>query len=639
MNLGSEVLIGRASECQIMLDSPLVSRLHAVLTEDRLTDQNSANGTYVDGVRIQQTRLLEGSRITIGPYHLKFQDGELKFVGRGLTVTCEKLTYVPRGTDLKILENLDLEIKPGTFLALIGTSGAGKSTLMKLMAGLLEPSTGRVLFNGRPRQSQEFRRSAGWVPQEEIVHGRLTVFQALGYSALLRLPEQTTQEEIQRRVRYAAEQVSLSHRLNIPILRLSGGERKRVALAAEELGDPDVFFLDEPTSGLDPGLEKEIMLSLQDLARRGRTVILITHATANILLCDKVLFLAPGGHPVYFGSPKEALTHFQTEDFAEIYRKLTDPSWVAGPGMVLSEKTRTILGKTVSTPEVSTDQPCDSTRPKGISAFRQLRLLLQRDLTVTLADRSYMALLLLQAPVIGLVLGKLFNPKTFSLQQTLDSQGRYPLMEAPTLLFMLIVSAIFFGAINSCRELVKERSIYRREQLLGVRPDVYLGSKILMQGGKGAFSVTVLTLVVTALIPFPWSDTETFQAVVLLWCAYMGGVGLGLILSALVGTAEQATTLVTVVLILQLVMSGAFVKPEAMEFPLSVVSIFAISRWSFAGLCHLSRINERFAEIPLPFVTADYYIPLNELYAVLWPLLALHLALPLLFLYLRKDSH
>ena len=634
----SVLLLGRDPSCGLVLDSPLVSRFHAKLEGGRLIDLDSANGTFVDGRAVSESVLKVGQRVTVGPYQLEYDGSELRFMGRGLRVSCRDLTFrVPSGQAL--LQNLNLEVEPGTFLALVGTSGAGKSTLMKLMAGLISPSEGDVLYQNRPRSSPEFVHSIGWVPQDEIVHAILRVATALGFSARLRLPPGTTTSELDRRVRMAAEQVTLSHRLTTPIERLSGGERKRVALAAEELGDPSVFFLDEPTSGLDPGLEKEIMLSLRDLARRGRTVILITHATANILLCDKVLFLAPGGHPVYHGEPAGALQHFEVEDFAEIYRLLTRPEWLKEKGLALAERTRAELKpEEQATSTTPAPEPTVQKTPARPNFFHQLRLLLERDLLVTMADRSYMAMLLLQAPIVGLVLGKLFPQNTFALSQSLDSQGRFPIMEGPTLLFMLVVSSLFFGAINSCRELVKERSIYRREQLLGVRPTTYLGSKLLLLAIKGLLSVALLLATVLALIPIPWEPSEILTAFGLLWATYMGGAGLGLCLSALAGTAEQATTLVTVVLILQLVFSGAFVKPEQMAFPMTWISVGAITRWTFTGLCYLTEINQRLAELGMPFVTADYFLPIDLLYGVLLPLLAIHLLLPLAILLSRKEA-
>lgn len=634
----SELVLGRDPSCGLVLDSPLVSRFHAKLEGARLVDLGSANGTFVDGRAVSEEVLSAGQRVTVGPYHLEFDGAKLHFMGRGLRVSCRGVSFrLPSGQAL--LEKLDLDVAPGTFLALVGTSGAGKSTLMKLMAGLISPTEGEVLYQGLPRNSPVFLHSIGWVPQDEIVHASLPVATALGFSARLRLPRGTTSAEIDRRVRMAAEQVTLSHRLQTPIERLSGGERKRVALAAEELGDPSVFFLDEPTSGLDPGLEKEIMLSLRELARRGRTVILITHATANILLCDKVLFLAPGGHPVYHGEPAGALEHFEVEDFAEIYRLLTRPEWLSEKGLHLAKKTREDLRfSEPATPAPSQPEPPAQAPSPRPHLLHQLRLLLERDLLVTTADRSYMAMLLLQAPVVGTVLGKMFPQNTFALSQSLDAQGRFPIMEGPTLLFMMVVSALFFGAINSCRELVKERSIYRRERLLGVLPATYLGSKLLLLALKGFLSVFLLLATVLTLIPIPWEAGEVSTAFFLLWTTYMGGAGLGLCLSALAGTAEQATTLVTVVLILQLVFSGAFVKPEAMVFPMTWISVAAITRWTFTGLCYLTEINQRLAELRMPSVTADYFLPIDAINGILLPLLAIHLLLPLAILLLRKET-
>src|SRR6476469_2667106 len=104
---------------------------------------------------------------------------------------------------------------------------------------------------------------------------------------------------------------------------LSGGQRKRVSIGAELLADPSLFFLDEPTSGLDPGLEKKMMYTLRRLADSGRTIVLVTHATANISQCDHVAFMSDG-RLVYFGPPAEALAFFNVSsgDFADIYTKL-----------------------------------------------------------------------------------------------------------------------------------------------------------------------------------------------------------------------------------------------------------------------------------------------------------------------------
>ena len=108
------------------------------------------------------------------------------------------------------------------------------------------------------------------------------------------------------------------------VRQLSGGQRKRVSMGVELLTRPSLFFLDEATSGLDPGTESQMMRLLRRLADEGRTVVLVTHATKNVMTCDKVVFLARGGHLAYFGGPDEALRYFDVSDFDEIYTRLEE---------------------------------------------------------------------------------------------------------------------------------------------------------------------------------------------------------------------------------------------------------------------------------------------------------------------------
>ncbi|GBF79246.1 AAA family ATPase [Aphanothece sacrum] len=119
----------------------------------------------------------------------------------------------------------------------------------------------------------------------------------------------------------------MRHTYNVQNRELSGGQRKRVSIGVELLADPKLFFLDEPTSGLDPGLDKDLMLLLRDLADQGRTIILVTHATTNIAVCDRIAFMGLGGYLCYFGPPIQAMSFFQmpSDDltyFPDIYRKL-----------------------------------------------------------------------------------------------------------------------------------------------------------------------------------------------------------------------------------------------------------------------------------------------------------------------------
>lgn len=137
----------------------------------------------------------------------------------------------------------------------------------------------------------------------------------------LRLPPDT---DVRQVVAKTLEDIEMTHRRHALVRQLSGGQRKRVSIGVELLADPKLFFLDEPTSGLDPGLDKKMMQLLRKLASQGRTVILVTHATANITMCDRIVFMGRGGRLCYFGPPTQALDFFdvKTGDFADIYNEL-----------------------------------------------------------------------------------------------------------------------------------------------------------------------------------------------------------------------------------------------------------------------------------------------------------------------------
>src|SRR5206468_1549346 len=220
--------------------------------------------------------------------------------------------------------DLSFTIPPRKFVALVGGSGAGKSTLMDALNGLRPAQSGKVRYNGKDyyHNLASFSSQLGYVPQDDIVHRDLTVERALYYAAKLRLPSDFTEAQIKQRINEVLEDVEMSYRRNLLVSKLSGGQRKRVSIALELLANPSIFFLDEPTSGLDPGLDRRMMTLLRNLADKGHTIVLVTHATNNINSCDYICFLAAGGHLAFFGPPNDAKRYFGKTDFAEIYSAL-----------------------------------------------------------------------------------------------------------------------------------------------------------------------------------------------------------------------------------------------------------------------------------------------------------------------------
>ncbi len=221
----------------------------------------------------------------------------------------------------RILEMVDLTLHPGEMCALIGPSGAGKSTLIKALLGLRDPDEGSVMMGSLPMAELG---PVGYVPQDDALHRGLTVRRELAYAAELRMPA-TSVEARQSRIAEILEQVDLSDRADVRIRRLSGGQRKRVSVALELLTSPPLLILDEPTSGLDPGLEARTMALLSQVAATGRIVLVATHAMESIERAEALCVLV-GGHLAFFGPPREALSYFRVDRYAELFRQLEKQS-------------------------------------------------------------------------------------------------------------------------------------------------------------------------------------------------------------------------------------------------------------------------------------------------------------------------
>lgn len=221
----------------------------------------------------------------------------------------------------RILNMVELTLHPGEMCALIGPSGAGKSTLIRALLGLRDPDDGSVRMGSLPVAELG---PAGYVPQDDALHRALTVRRELSYAAELRMPE-TSAEDRQSRITEVLDQVDLGDRSEVRIRRLSGGQRKRVSVALELLTGPPMLILDEPTSGLDPGLEARTMTLLSQVAATGRIVLVATHAMESIERADALCVLV-GGHVAFFGPPREALSYFRVDRYAELFRQLEKQS-------------------------------------------------------------------------------------------------------------------------------------------------------------------------------------------------------------------------------------------------------------------------------------------------------------------------
>lgn len=284
------ITLGRDITATIQLDSPMVSRRHATIkldaNDNHILSDHSTNGVFLNGQRVNQIAIVrDRDIIRIGIFTLIVKGDKLELVeaSNRIRLDVDRLTLATAGK--RRLDNLSFAIEPGQFVALVGGSGAGKSTLMRTMLGTETATSGGVYINGSNlRQNFNiYRHQIGYVPQDDIIHLDLTVEEVLTYAAKLRLPPDTDLAAVVNR---ALDDIKIAHRRTALIKDLSGGQRKRVSIGVELLANPKLFFLDEPTSGLDPGLDKQMMELLRDLAHQGnRTIVIVTHATANITDC------------------------------------------------------------------------------------------------------------------------------------------------------------------------------------------------------------------------------------------------------------------------------------------------------------------------------------------------------------------
>lgn len=181
--------------------------------------------------------------------------------------------------DKKAVDNISLELTPGVW-GLLGANGAGKTTLMRMIAGIMRPTSGQVLYDGVPIQTlgEGYREVFGFLPQEFGFYPEFTVKDYLAYVAALKgLPER----ESRRRIHELLERVSLTDVYNKKIARLSGGMKRRVGIAQALLNDPEVLILDEPTGGLDPGERVRFRNLLSEFAH-DRIVLISTHIVPDV---------------------------------------------------------------------------------------------------------------------------------------------------------------------------------------------------------------------------------------------------------------------------------------------------------------------------------------------------------------------
>lgn len=575
---GGKIRVGRSPDNDIVTDpnDRTVGRWHAELSYENgkwiIKDLNSKNGIFVNQKRIKGSAEVNSKDwiyICLHSFNL----------GEGYRDLREEVAIQADMIEKKYpngyvgLKKMSMKVSFSKFIAVMGPSGCGKSTLLKVMNGDNPATSGNVLIHGLNlvKHYELLKQKIGYVPQDDIIHKELTVRQTMWFCSKLRMEEDTPKEVIDTKIdtvlRSLFEKEKIPLIIDKPVKSLSGGERKRLSIAVELLTDPTILFLDEPTSPLDPETIHEFLTKLNKLKENGTTIIMVTHKPEDLNYVDQVVFLGTGGMHVYQGTTEKLLDYFQKESITKVYGLLSDTK--------TAEKYYHKIYST-SLQETPFKKPSKPKIEKKISVFHQLKWLTFRYFQVKFNDKANVALLVSQPVIIALLIVVIF--KEFQLG----------------VIFLMAISAIWFGVSNAAKEIVSENSIYKRERMFNLKIHTYIFSKINV---LAAISILQL-LVFESIIYFKFKifATEGFEdiyqqsfwgSLAFMFFLSISSTLLGLLLSTKFDSAEKVMTVVPIALMPQIMLAGVITQID--NWGMEILSFATFGRWGTEGL---SRIQD-----------------------------------------------
>lgn len=498
-----------------------------------------------------------------------------------------------------LLAEVSARFSRGELCALIGPSGSGKTTLIKAVAGMVEPASGSLHWDELDLEEQDLPPSRiGYVPQFTISNEELTATENVRLALRLRVAGLDA-DALVLRTAELLELTGLASAARTPAKHLSGGQRRRLALAMELSSEPELLLCDEVTSGLDAQSEKEILALLRKIASEGnRVVVVVTHGLVEIESFDKVAVLADG-HLAYHGPPDTVAHYFRAANPGEIFQRLpqrSGPEWHASwqkhsTHFEAGERGRTPRGKGPPAAAQS-----ESAVGSGLpSPFVQWMVLLGVRWKIFLRDRGGLALqvgLILGFPLVVAIFASRGLPAVPGLDADLSGDVVRQLVEARTfaegasragsmvsgLVLLQVILLGLMGANNSSREIAGERGIYEKERFAGLSPAAYVGSKVAFLAVIVVLQSAWMTWFVRVISDFPGDAGQQFLFY-LLANASLTAVCLGI--SAAARSADQASLASIYLVGFQLPLSGAVLAlPAGLD---AALRPFISAYWSWSG--------------------------------------------------------
>lgn len=506
------------------------------------------------------------------------------------------------------MHDLSFTLRNGELLAIMGGSGTGKTTLLSLLNGSIKPQEGSITINGHDISEPAAKDLIGFVPQDDLLIEELTVYQNLWFTARLCF-EGMAKEDLDRRVMKTLKDLGLDAIKHLKVgsainKYISGGQRKRLNIALELIREPSVLFLDEPTSGLSSADTEKVINLLKEQTFKGKLIIVNIHQPSSDVykLFDRLWLLDRGGYPVFDGNPIDAITYFkEAANYADAETSACPTCGNVNPEIVLNiidEKALSNTGEPsderkmnpqdwhelylknrpqMEVPAVTNIPASDQKKP---SALKQFAIFLHRNIKTKITNVQYLCITLLVAPLLAVIcalLTRFAPPEGYTVMTNKNLVSYF---------FMAVIVATFTGMSGSAEEIIRDRTLLKRERFLNLSYASYIWSKIVYMAGVSLIQTLLFILIGNTIMGLHGLFTTWW---IILFITALVASLTGLLLSQCLNSVVAIYISIPILLIPQILLCGLVVSftdlsPKSTTGNVPVLGDIIPSRWAYEAL-------------------------------------------------------